>query len=106
MRISKERGALRVKAIAGTHVVLMALDMDEQARQGLHGFAIKRGQGGQPQQWLKGIKYFKDLVQSPETRRLLFLAGAAVPILPVVRLHREPGHRIRLHHRRAVRRPP
>ena len=66
MRVSKQTGALRVKAIAGTHVVLMALDMDEAARHGLHGFAIKRGQGGQPPQWLNGIKYFKDLVQSPQ----------------------------------------
>jgi phosphatidylserine/phosphatidylglycerophosphate/cardiolipin synthase-like enzyme len=65
MRISKADGPFRVKAIAGTHVVLMALDMDVQARAGLHGFAIKRGQSGQPQTWLRGIKYFKDLVPHP-----------------------------------------
>ncbi|MDC6711083.1 hypothetical protein OEZ76_26075, partial [Leclercia adecarboxylata] len=66
MRVSQSSGALRVKAIAGTHVVLMALDMDEGARAGLRGFAIKRGHGGQAQQWLEGIKYFKDLVPNPK----------------------------------------
>lgn len=66
MRVSQSSGAFRVKAIAGTHVVLMALDMDESARPGLRGFAIKRGHGGQAQQWLEGIKYFKDLVPNPK----------------------------------------
>lgn len=66
MRVSQANGPLRVKAIAGTYVVLMAIDLDENARAGLRGFAIKRGQNGQPQQWLKGIKYFKDLVPNPK----------------------------------------
>ena len=68
MRVSKSNDHLRVNAIAGTHVVLMALDMDEEARAGLRGFAIKRGQSGQPQEWLRGIKYFKDLVATPEPK--------------------------------------
>ena len=50
MRVTKANDHLRVKAIAGTHVVLMALDMDEAARPGLRGFAIKRGRKGQPQE--------------------------------------------------------
>jgi phosphatidylserine/phosphatidylglycerophosphate/cardiolipin synthase-like enzyme len=66
MRVSKSNDHLHVKAIAGTHVVLMALDMDEEARAGLHGFAIKRGLSGQPQEWLRGIKFFKDLVAAPD----------------------------------------
>ncbi len=66
MRVSQSTDHLRVKAIAGTHVVLMALDMDEAARPGLHGFAIKRGPSGQPQTWLRGIKYFKELVAAPK----------------------------------------
>lgn len=66
MRISQQKGPLHVRAIAGTHVVLVALDMDEGARAGLRGFAIKRGQSGQPQSWLRGIKYFKDLVPNPK----------------------------------------
>ncbi|WP_375412917.1 phospholipase D-like domain-containing protein [uncultured Bradyrhizobium sp.] len=66
MRVSQSNDHLRVRAIAGTHVVLMALDMDEDARKGLRGFAIKRGEGGQPPQWLQGVKYFKDLVAAPD----------------------------------------
>ena len=62
MRVSQSTDHLRVKAIAGTHVVLMALDMDEEARKGLRGFAIKRGLKGQQQEWLRGIKYFQALV--------------------------------------------
>jgi phosphatidylserine/phosphatidylglycerophosphate/cardiolipin synthase-like enzyme len=65
MRVSANNDHLRVKAIAGTHVVLMALDMDEETRKGLRGFAIKRGEKGQPQSWLKGIKYFEELVTNP-----------------------------------------
>jgi phosphatidylserine/phosphatidylglycerophosphate/cardiolipin synthase-like enzyme len=68
MRVSQSIDHLRVKAIAGTHVVLMALDMDENARPGLRGFAIKRGQSGQPQTWLRGIKYFNDLVPTPNPK--------------------------------------
>jgi phospholipase D-like protein len=65
MRVSKNSGPLRVKAVAGTHVVLIALDMDEATRPGLRGFAIKRGLRGHPQDWLKGIKYFAELVLHP-----------------------------------------
>jgi len=68
MRVSQSTDHLRVKAMAGTHVVLMALDMDQAARPGLRGFAIKRGQSGQPQTWLRGIKYFKDLVPTPQPK--------------------------------------
>ena len=66
MRVSAGDDHFRVRAIAGTYVVLMALDMDEATRKGLRGFAIKRGLKGQPQTWLRGIKYFKDLVAQPK----------------------------------------
>jgi hypothetical protein len=66
MRVSQSNEHVRVRVIGGTHVVLIALDMDENERKDLRGFAIKRGLKGQPQEWLKGIKYFKDLVQSHE----------------------------------------
>ncbi len=67
MRVSQANGPLQVKAVAGTYVVLMALDLEPDARAGLRGFAIKRGVKGQPQDWLRGIKYFKDLVANPKT---------------------------------------
>jgi phospholipase D-like protein len=59
-------GPLRVRAIAGTRVVLMAMDIAEEARNGLRGFAIKRKRKGSTgdAEWLPGIKYFKDLVNS------------------------------------------
>jgi phosphatidylserine/phosphatidylglycerophosphate/cardiolipin synthase-like enzyme len=55
-----------VKAIAGTHVVLMAIDIADNARTGLRGFAIKRGLDSKPQAWLKGLKFFKDTVPDPK----------------------------------------
>jgi len=68
MRASNSNGPLHVRALAGTYVVLMAFDLDEHARSGLRGFAIKRGIHGSPTPaaWLRGIKYFKDLVPNPK----------------------------------------
>src|SRR5262245_50660796 len=68
MRVSRGDSHFRVRAIAGTHVVLMALDMDEATRQGLRGFAIKRGLNGKPQDWLRGIKYFASTVPHPDPK--------------------------------------
>jgi len=68
MRVSESQGPLRVRVVAGTRVILMAFDLDQAARPGLHGFAIKRGVvgSGHPPEFLKGIKYFKDLVPAPK----------------------------------------
>ena len=66
MRVAEGNDHLRVKVIAGTHVVLMALDMDEETRKGLRGFAVKRGVKGGPQEWLRGTKYFEELVPKPD----------------------------------------
>jgi len=66
MRVTKTAGPLSVKAIAGTRVVLMALDLDPGELNGLRGFAIKRGEvGGPPADFLTGIKYFASLVPNP-----------------------------------------
>src|SRR5215471_10410368 len=62
LRVSQGDTRFRVKAIAGTHVVLMAMDMDADTRKGLRGFAVKRGMSGQPQTFLRGIKFFEELV--------------------------------------------
>ena|SRR5206468_6864271 len=40
----------------------MAMDMNADTRKGLRGFAIKRGVSGQPQTFLRGIKFFEELV--------------------------------------------
>ena len=63
MRIPiKTSGPLSVRAIAGTKVVLMAFDVAEAQRTGLHGFAVKRGKKGQPALVLT----FRSLVANPK----------------------------------------
>jgi phosphatidylserine/phosphatidylglycerophosphate/cardiolipin synthase-like enzyme len=66
MRVSVEGKRVRVKAVAGTRVVLLAIDVAESAKAGLRGFAIKRSIAGGPPTWLKGIKYFRGTVQDPQ----------------------------------------
>src|SRR5262245_9712671 len=51
------------------HVVLMAMDMDADTRKGLRGFAIKRGVSGQPQTFLRGIKFFEELVPDHDPKQ-------------------------------------
>jgi phosphatidylserine/phosphatidylglycerophosphate/cardiolipin synthase-like enzyme len=69
MRITANKGNFKVKAIAGTHTVLVALDCDEPSRHGLMGFAFRRevvgaGKGGA--KWLRSQKVFKSLVPDPK----------------------------------------
>src|SRR3954470_20829161 len=67
MRVTKREGALGVRAIAGTHAVLMALDCAESKLPGLMGFAVKRQLGDVPgQDWLKALKVFKSLEPAPK----------------------------------------
>jgi len=42
MRAEATNGDFALRAISGSHVVLLALDATAEARQGLLGFAIKR----------------------------------------------------------------
>lgn len=65
MRVTKQSGKFAVRAISGTRVVLMAWDIDDDALQGLQGFAIQHASDGKPGKWLPGIKYFTDLVPAP-----------------------------------------
>ena len=56
MRVIKENGDFRVKAIAGTHTVLIALDCKDKARKDLAGFAMqvvlnRRLASGQPKRF-------------------------------------------------------
>jgi hypothetical protein len=64
MRERAAGGLLRVSAIAGTRVVLMALDIDPDGRNGLRGFAFQVSGGGKTR-WLTGTKYFESLVPNP-----------------------------------------
>lgn len=62
---SKEPGPFRARAIAGTHVVLLAWNVDPDKRAGLLGFAIRRSVGSGAAIFLKGLKYFASLVPQP-----------------------------------------
>lgn len=66
MRVSKANNTVRVRAIAGTRVVLMALDVPDNARAGLAGFAIKCAKPGKEAVWLRGTKYFAKTVPNPK----------------------------------------
>lgn len=68
MRERATGNVLRLRAIAGTYVVLLAwdfIDGQEERREGLLGFAIQREQLGKDdaiveRYWMTGIKRFKD----------------------------------------------
>ncbi len=45
-------GEFRARVIAGSRVILIALDLAEQKCQGLMGFAFKREHPGTPGDWL------------------------------------------------------
>ena len=68
MRVTKEQGDFKVKAIAGTHTILIALDCEEERRRGLLGFGFKRGvvgsKNGEPK-WLRSLKVFKSVEPDP-----------------------------------------
>ncbi len=51
---------LTINAIAGTHVVLLGLDLDAAHRAGCLGFAIQREDHTEDERyWLKGMKTFQ-----------------------------------------------
>ncbi|SFJ96681.1 Phosphatidylserine/phosphatidylglycerophosphate/cardiolipin synthase [Sphingomonas sp. NFR04] len=54
-------GKLKARAIAGTRVVLLALDMAEADCKGLRGFAFRRRINGGEWTWLTGLKIFSSL---------------------------------------------
>jgi hypothetical protein len=61
MREREESGPLSLHAIAGTHVVLLGINMEEGASRGVLGFAIERTDHTEDERyWLKGLKTFKE----------------------------------------------
>lgn len=58
---SSTDGKLKVRAIAGTHVVLLALDLPETDTKDLKGFAFRRRVAGGSWSWLTGLKIFEEL---------------------------------------------
>jgi hypothetical protein len=61
MRKKEKFGPLSVHAIAGTYVVLLGIDMEEDASRGVLGFAIERIDHTEDERyWLKGLKTFQE----------------------------------------------
>lgn len=55
-----------VRAISGTHVVFLALNLSSDARKGCLGFAIKRRDATEAEEyWLQGLKTFESVDPSP-----------------------------------------
>jgi phosphatidylserine/phosphatidylglycerophosphate/cardiolipin synthase-like enzyme len=71
--------AISVNAIAGTYVVLLAMDASEEARTGLLGFAIHRTDKTENEQyWLKGFKTFEELDPNPTPGSLVSTQEAPI----------------------------
>ncbi|MCA0002800.1 MULTISPECIES: phospholipase D-like domain-containing protein [Mesorhizobium] len=58
---ASDNGKLKVHAIAGTRVVLLALDLSKADARGLRGFAFRRRVNGGEWSWLTGLKIFEKL---------------------------------------------
>jgi hypothetical protein len=66
MRNKEQKGDLTVQAIAGTHVVLLGIDLPETKCPGLLGFALRREDHTEGEKyWLSGYKTFASIEPSP-----------------------------------------
>jgi len=66
MRNKEQNGDLSVQTIAGTHVVLLGMDLPEQDCPGLLGFALRREDHTEGEKyWLSGYKTFASVEPSP-----------------------------------------
>jgi hypothetical protein len=63
MRAYNKTGSLSVHAIAGAYVVLLGIDMEEAASDGVLGFGIERIEHGHgnSRAWLRALKVFPDV---------------------------------------------
>ena len=66
MRTQAGNAKFQIRAIGGSHVVLLAIDATPAARHGLLGFAIARGKSKSSARWLEGIKVFREIVPRPK----------------------------------------
>jgi len=66
MRNKEQKEDLSIQAIAGTHVVLLGIDLPEQKCPGLLGFALRREDHTEGEKyWLSGYKTFVSVEPSP-----------------------------------------
>lgn len=67
MRARQSKDGISVHAISGTHVVILGMNATEQARMGLLGFAIRRVDHTENEDyWLFGSKVFRSVVAEPD----------------------------------------
>jgi phosphatidylserine/phosphatidylglycerophosphate/cardiolipin synthase-like enzyme len=67
MRKRVVENGLTVHAIAGTHVVLLGLDLQDAQRPGCLGFAIRRTDHAEGETaWMRGMKTFEEIDPAPE----------------------------------------
>lgn len=77
----KQTGAksVSVNAIAGTYVVLLAMDVSESARKGLLGFSLHRTDKTENEQyWLKSFKTFQEVDPNPAPGTLVSTQEAPI----------------------------
>lgn len=66
MRTRRKHAGLSVNAIAGSHVVLLGIDIVESLRAGLRGFAVRRNDPTEGETyWMKGTKTFEAIEPHP-----------------------------------------
>jgi hypothetical protein len=66
MRNNEQKGNLSVQAIAGTHVVLLGMDLPKQDCPDLLGFDLRREDHTEGEKyWLSGYKTFKSVGPFP-----------------------------------------
>jgi phosphatidylserine/phosphatidylglycerophosphate/cardiolipin synthase-like enzyme len=66
MRKKVRQTGVTVNAVAGNHVVMLGLDIDNSLRRGLRGFAIRRTDNTEQETfWMKGVKTFQSIEPTP-----------------------------------------
>ena len=71
MRVQAAAGGLSVRAVAGSYVVVLGLDVDQASRAGLRGFAIQREDKTEGETiWMKGMKTFASVKPHPAAGEL------------------------------------
>lgn len=71
MRARAFAGKFKASAIAGTRAIMIALDCEDDARDGLLGFAFQRQQIGKDAEpeWLRSLKVFESVVAHPDPKK-------------------------------------
>lgn len=66
MRNQKQKDGLSVNAVAGSHVVMLGINITEPMRNGLRGFGIKRTDHSEGEiYWMSGTKVFESIEPHP-----------------------------------------